>query len=510
MLNDQEWPPYERRPTHMQPIALSSLTTATSGTLINGSDDTGNFARVEIDSRCVTPSCLFWALRGEHHDGHDFLAEARSRGAIAVVVNRSQLMQAEKAWQIGGFHGTSAPLIVVEDTLKSLADFARWYRSQQKSLVIGVTGSFGKTTTREMIHAVLSGSRSCVRSLKNFNNHIGLPLSLLELDRDHEFAVLEMGASAVGEIAALAEIAQPQIGVITGIGLAHVSGFGSQEGIVLGKGELLEALPNSGFAVLPGDDFVTRNMAARTNSSVHFVGESDECHIQATNVRVTNQTLSFEVDHFDYHVPVTGRHFLRAALSALAIAREIGLSPTEIAAGFQNFQSVSGRCQVQRIGPWTLIDDSYNANPSSMRAACETLRDWQGANKKLLIVGDMLELGEHAVQSHYELGHIAAAAQLDGVLAFGQQAEHVIRGAHDGGMHNNRVAVCEDFEILLTILNCTLAPNDVVLIKGSRGMRMERVSDWMREKAEELCSANGAASSPRFIESRLTCTPPGS
>ena len=206
---------------------------------------------------------------------------------------------------------------------------------------------------------------------------------------------------------------------------------------------------------------------------------------------------------------MTGRHFLRASLTALAIAREIGLSPTEIAAGFQNFQAVPGRCQVQRIGSWTLIDDSYNANPASMQAACETLRDWQGAHKKLLITGDMLELGEHAEQSHYELGRAAAAAHLDGLLVFGEYADHVIRGAHDGGMRLNRLAVCDDFEILLTILDCVLAPEDVVLIKGSRGMRMERVRDWMRQKAAEISPANGAASAPRFVECRLLSKTPG-
>ena len=493
----------------MQPVTYSSLAAATRGQVINCFDESGTFARVEIDSRCVKPGCLFWALHGEHHDGHDYLVEARYHGATSAVVSRSRLTQAQAAWRSGGARGEIAPLIVVEDTLASLADFARWYRSQQEGLVIGVTGSFGKTTTREMIHAVLSAAHHGVRSLKNFNNHIGLPLSLLELDCSHEFAVLEMGASAVGEIAALAEIAQPEVGVITGIGLAHVCGFGSPEGIVLGKGELLQALPNSGFAVLPGDDSVIRSMAARTASPVLFVGESDDCHVQAKNVRVTNQTLTFQVDQFEYHVPVTGRHFLRASLTALAIAREIGLSPTEIAAGFQNFQAVPGRCQVQRIGSWTLIDDSYNANPASMQAACETLRDWQGANKKLLITGDMLELGKHAELSHYELGRAAAAARIDGLLVFGEYADHVIRGALDGGLRLNRLAVCDDFEILLTILDCVLAPEDVVLIKGSRGMRMERVRDWMRQKAEEISPASGAASAPRFVERRLTCKTPG-
>ena len=263
----------------MHPVTISLLAAATRGVVINGSDENHRFSRVEIDSRRVTPGCLFWALRGEHHDGHDFLAEARNHGATAAVISRRRLTQAQEAWRTSNLHGELALLIVVDDTLTALADFARWYRSQHEGLVIGVTGSFGKTTTREMIHAVLSGSRHGVRSLKNFNNHIGLPLSLLELDQSHEFAVLEMGASAVGEIAALAKIAQPKIGVITGIGLAHVEGFGSPEGIVRGKGELLEALPNSGFAILPGDDPVTRAMAGRTSSTVIVVGECGESHV---------------------------------------------------------------------------------------------------------------------------------------------------------------------------------------------------------------------------------------
>ena len=386
----------------------------------------------------------------------------------------------------GSGHGPVPPLIVVEDTLTALGEFARWYRSQQEGLVIGVTGSFGKTTTREMIHAVLSAAHPGVRSLKNFNNHIGLPLSLLELDQSHEFAVLEMGASAVGEIAMLAEIAQPEVGVITGIGLAHVEGFGSPERIVLGKGELLEALPATGFAILPGDDPVTRGMADRSSAPVLFVGESENNHVRATNVRVANQRLAFEVDHIEYEVPVIGRHFLNASLTALAIAREIGLTSSEISAGFASFQAAPGRCQVRQIGPWTVIDDSYNANPSSMRAACETLRYWHCANKRLLIVGDMLELGTHAEEAHVELGRVAAKANLDGLLAFGQHAEQVIDGALDAGMHPSRLAQCDHFEILLTVLDCVLESGDVLLVKGSRSMRMERVVEWLREKAKGL------------------------
>lgn len=468
----------------MHPVSLHSLATATYGEIVGGAGGDVTSTRVEIDSRCVRPGDVFWALRGEYHDGHSFLVESRHHGAGAAVVQRDRLAQAQEAWKTGSGHGPVPPLIVVEDTLAALAEFAHWYRLQQDGLVVGVTGSFGKTTTREMIHAVLSAVHPGVRSLKNFNNHIGLPLSLLELDHRHEFAVLEMGASAVGEIAMLAEIARPEVGVITGIGLAHVEGFGSPEQIVLGKGELLEALPPCGFAVLPGDDAVTRGMASRARCPVFFVGEAEGNHVRATNVRVGNQRLTFEVDHVEYKVPVTGRHFLRASLTSLAIAREFGLSPTQIAAGFANFQAVPGRCQVHSIGPWTVIDDTYNANPASMRAACETLRHWHGANKRLLITGDMLELGAHAEQAHFELGRAAAEARVDGLLVFGEHAEHVIRGARDRGLRPSRLAQCDHLEILLTVLDCVLEPGDVLLVKGSRGMRMERVVEWLREKAK--------------------------
>jgi UDP-N-acetylmuramoyl-tripeptide--D-alanyl-D-alanine ligase len=464
----------------MQPTSLFSLATATRGEIVGTVDQSLMLSRVEIDSRRVQPGDLFWALRGERHDAHDFLFDVFHRGASAAVIRHDRLEPFRAAW-LAEFQDRPLPaLVAVLDTLAALADFARWYRSRQEALVIGVTGSFGKTTTREMIHAVLSAGHAGIRSLKNFNNHFGLPLSLLELDSRHEFAVLEMGASAVGEIAALCDIARPEVGVITGIGLAHVEGFGSPERIVLGKGELLEALPRTGFAVLPGDDPITRGMAHRTHCPAIFVGEAEDNHVRATQVHVTNQRLTFNVGQTRYAVPVSGRHFLTAALSAIAIAREVGLTPEQIATGLENFHAVAGRCQILTIGPWTVIDDSYNANPTSMRAACEMLRDWQGANKRLLIVGDMLELGEHSEQAHAEIGRVAASANIDGLLAFGPRAAQVVTAALAAGLRPQRVAQCETFDILLTVLDCVLEPGDVLLIKGSRGMRMERVIDWLR------------------------------
>lgn len=491
----------------MTHTSLTSLATATRGQLISHHSADVRGGRVVIDSRLIKPGDLFWALRGEHHDGHDFLMEARQRGASAAVVRFDQLAQAQAVWQSRSDHGPVPPLIVVEDTLTALAELAHWHRSQQEALVIGVTGSFGKTTTREMIHAVLAASHSGIRSLKNFNNHIGLPLSVLELNRSHDFAVFEMGASALDEIALLAEIARPDIGVITGIGLAHVEGFGSPEGIIRGKGELLEALPLSGFAVVPGDDPVTRAMASRARCPVLFVGESEINHVRATNVRLANQRLTFEVDQIEYTVPVSGRHFITAALSALAIAYEIGLSSKSITEGFANFQAAPGRCEVHRIGPWTVIDDSYNANPASMRAACETLRDWQGANKRLLITGDMLELGTHTERAHIQLGRAAAEVAVDGLLVMGEHAELVIRGALAGGLRRSRLAQCDDMETLLTALDCVLEPADVLLVKGSRGMRMERVIEWLRQKIESSGLRVEDSHQPQVLSSTLNPQP---
>lgn len=472
----------------MRPTSLSLLAAATRGRLLGEASDRFTVERVEIDSRNVTVGSVFWALPGEHHDGHAFVAEAFRRGAIAAVIQERQLDQVRAVLASEG--ATTTTLIVVNDPLAALADFAGWHRSQFGGVVIGVTGSYGKTTTREMIHAVLSSQHASVRSLKNFNNHIGLPLSLLELDASHEFAVIEMGASAVGEIAALSEIAKPTVGVITGIGLAHVSGFGSPERIVLGKGELLEALPIDGLAVLPADDSRACGMSNRTRARAVLVGESDEGNVRASHVRVANQRLTFEVDGFKYSVPVTGRHFLRAALTALAIAREAGLSPQQVDEGFQNFRSAPGRCEVRHVGSWTVIDDSYNANPTSMRAACATLRDWETEGKRLLVTGDMLELGEHAESAHHDLGQAAANARVDALLILGNHAQQVALGAISGGMRDRQVVSCDNIAQLLIALDAVLAPNDVLLVKGSRGMHMERVIEWLQQQVSQPTNSN--------------------
>jgi UDP-N-acetylmuramoyl-tripeptide--D-alanyl-D-alanine ligase len=458
--------------TDMQPVSLDNLLTATNGRAI-GFDRNGiAIPAVGIDSRSIRPGELFWAVQGERHDGHDFLGEAFNRGAVACVVESKKITAA------------AGPVVVVEDTLKALWDFSRWYRKHHDALIVGVTGSVGKTTTREMIHAVLTSQYHGIRSPKNFNNRFGLPLSIFEIQSEHEFAILEMGASQEGEIRNLAELAAPEIGVVTGIGLSHLEGFGNEEAILRAKGELIEALPQSGLAVLAGDDFRLQQLAQQACCRVVLVGEDSRNDLRATDVAMHQNHIRFRVDAEHFEFSAVGRHHLSAALCAIAIGRELGMSSAVIAEGLRSFEAIPGRCRLEQVGPWTVIDDSYNASPKSMKAACDVLKHWNAASEKILVTGDMLELGERSPEFHHELGETAAASGIDFLAAHGRYAKNTIRGARQAGMDVFRLAECEDFDAMTTVLDCWLEPGTVVLVKGSRAMRMERVVQRLRKQAE--------------------------
>ncbi len=459
----------------MDRLRCAELAEATGGEL-RTVDPSAGVTGNAIDSRRVAPGDVFWALPGEHTDGHCFAADAVARGAALIVCRQ------DRADSVAG------PRLVVADPLAAMQKLAAWSRTRQQALVIGVTGSVGKTTTRGLIHAVLSAQFEGVQSPASFNNHLGLPLSLLSIEQHHEFAVLEIGASQVGEIRALVEIARPEVGVITAIGRAHLAGFGDLQGIIRGKGELLEALPASGFAVLPGDDPLTRGMAERAVCRTLFVGEAAHNTIRATHVETLEKSLSFTVDGDDFHVPITGRHHLTNALIAVAIAREIGMSPVAIQDGLSRYQPTPGRGQVTTIGPWRVIDDTYNASPTAMAAALRLLTDLplSSTGRRFAVLGDMLELGPATEAEHVALGQQAGALRLDGVLACGDAAVHVARGASRNGLPAGRLVATPQLDVLLTVLDCWLEPGDLVLVKGSRGMQMERVLDWMRDRANDM------------------------
>lgn len=452
----------------MTPVRISDLIAATQGQAVGIRDTSIGFDRVETDSRKVRPRDLFWALKGQRHDGHDFIPQAAERGAGICVSQRQR---------------DGVPLLLVDDTLLALWNFAKWYRQQQDALIVGVTGSVGKTTTRNMVAAVLAQRFHGMQSPHNYNNHLGVPLSLLQIQQDHEYAILEFGASRVGEIADLAAIAQPEIGLVTAIGPAHLDEFGSLENICAAKGELLAALPETGFAVLNGDDEAVRSLANRAACEVFLVGERVRNHVVARGIEQFNNRIQFQIDRSKFQIRTAGRHHLTAALMAVAVGREIGMGDDEIAAGLESFKPVPGRCSVSRLGDWTVIDDTYNSNPRSMQAACRLLQTWAGPGNRVLVTGDMLALGAETETHHTELGRLIAGSGIDRLVALGAQAATVARSAKEAGMDAGCLGACRDLDTLMLLLDCWLEPDDVVLVKGSRGMHMEQVIDRLRNQS---------------------------
>ena len=460
----------------MERVSLEELAAATGGVLSAPLSRRTHFDGVSIDSREIHPGQVFWAIRGRRVDGHDFVEEAFQRGAVAAVVER----------QIAA----SGSTLQVKDGVQALGAFARWYRSLLDALVIGVTGSVGKTTTRELVHAALGGAPNSARSRKNFNNHLGVPLTLLDLARQTRFAVVEMGADRVGDIAELSRIARPEVGLITALGVAHIETFGSREAIVQAKGELVESLPRDGLAVLPGDHPQASQLARRTRARTLFVGTSPESQHRVAVRSFEPGRLRVSVDGAVFEIAANGTHFAVPLGMAVVAARELGCFDAQIAHGLKSFEPVPGRCRVAITVPWTLVDDTYNANPDSMRAALDSLAAWPHPRRRIFVCGDMYGLGASTVSDHVELGRHVAKRRIDLLVAIGAQAAHVVAGALQEGMDARRIAAFADRSEAATWLAASLDERDVLWAKGSRPMALEGL-------IEELCQAAKSFSTRR-------------
>jgi UDP-N-acetylmuramoyl-tripeptide--D-alanyl-D-alanine ligase len=451
----------------MKSKTLAEVVRLTGGTLLQG-DPAVAVKRLHTDTRTIAQGDCFVALRGDRFDGHTFVPQAREHGAVAAVVSN-------RVPEVPGDLG----LVQVPNTLEALQRFAGTYRSLLPVRTIGVTGSSGKTSTKELIAAVLRTRFRTKATEGNLNNHIGVPLTLIRLDEEDEYAVIEMGMNHPGEIAPLAAMTAPIIGVISSIGPAHIEFFSGQAAIAEEKAALLAALPSHGVAVLNSDDEWSRAAALRTTARVVWVGSAPNATFQADDLRITDAGLEFNLRHGDESVPVRLPFYNRVmaanALLAAAVGVECGLTLEEIARGLADVQVPGARMQVVKARGASIINDAYNANPDSMRAALAALKEFPGAARKLAVLGSMGELGRHASELHAGIGEFAARQGLALLIAVGPHAEGYWSGALAAGMKAGDVLLALDANEAAALLRDRLQAGDAVLVKGSHFMGLEKL-----------------------------------
>lgn len=460
---------------------LSQVLVATGGRLLSGRIETG-LQRICTDSRVIKTGDLFVALRGENFDGHAYLAQALEKGAAGLVVER----EPEKM--------PSVPVVLVPDTLRALGDLAAYRRSLMPDLkVLAITGSCGKTTVKEMLAAILGRKYKVLKTEGNFNNLIGLPLSLLPVELGHEFAVLEMGMNQPGEIARLTEIADPDIACITNVQDAHLAGLSDINGVARAKGELFAGIKTWGRLVVNADDKRVQGIARRCSQKQITFGRKLRADIRGLRLRGLGErgmsfTLRIGGNEARVKMRGLGAHNVQNALAAAGMAHAAGLQLKDIVAGLESFAPFEKRLQVQRLnGGIRLVNDTYNANPSSVLAALETLRQMDHSHKKVIILGDMLELGAQSVAAHQAIGRQVALMGFDALLAVGDFAENLIAAAWKDGMSRETAKVFTNKGQISVWLRQEitaggLKTGDWVLVKGSRGMRMETITHGLLEK----------------------------
>ncbi len=417
------------------------------------------FLGANNDTRKIQEGQLFIALQGAR-DGHDFIPAALEKGAAAVLCTHCD----------GDY-----PAIVVEDTRIALGLIAAGERQRIDMQVVGVTGSVGKSTTKEMIAAVLESTYRVAKTPANHNNDIGMPMAILAMPEDTQVAVVEMGMNHFREIAYLTNIAKPDLGVIINIGTMHIEHLGSMEGILKAKLEILEGMPDKGKIFLNGDNtLLWSRREALADRAVYFGSSNGDCAIQGKDVLEGENILRFWVrcpDHaFPVELALSGQHFIHDALAAVAVGLELGVTPEKISKRLAAFQNMAGRQEIFEAKGYTIIKDCYNAGPESMAAALKVLGSKPG--RRVAVLGDMLELGVCTQAEHYKIGRIAAE-QADILLAYGENSVRMLNGALTGGMPQARARAFTDRDRLVTVLRQMAKPGDVLLFKGSRGMRME-------------------------------------
>jgi len=455
-------------------FTINEIAIATGGRIIGRAD--GDVTTVSTDSRSAAPGHLFVPLRGERFDGHAFIQEVAEKGVTSVL--------AEEQWLKGNTIPDSITCIAVKNTLRGLGDLAAAWRRRFEVPIIAVTGSNGKTTVKEMLATILELTGPGLKTSGNLNNLVGLPLMVFQLLSEHRWCVLEMGMSEPGEIDRLAAIASPRVGIVLNALPAHLQSMGTVEAVAAAKGELLHRISDGGLAVVNADDprvaSLSQNASARRISFGIDRGEVRAREIEPLGLEGQRFLLVTPRGEATVHLKACGRHTIYNALAATAALLEKVELPT-IVAGLEAFTPYKGRFQIERLGGITLIDDSYNANPASTKAALETLSQIAAAGHRIAVLGDMLELGEHEAEAHQGVGAVAGR-NVDRLYLTGDlMVKHAAEGATLADMPAESIICCTSLTEIAVHLHQTVTEGDVILFKGSRGMTMERVITELKD-----------------------------
>jgi UDP-N-acetylmuramoyl-tripeptide--D-alanyl-D-alanine ligase len=457
-------------------MTIKEINNAVKGTLyINSKEHNINIKGISIDSRTLTKGDLYIPIKGENFDGHDFIEHAIKNGALACLTENEENIR------------ENINIILVNNTLKALHDLALYYRKKFDIPFIAITGSSGKTTTKDMLASVLEQKYNVLKTQGNFNNEIGLPLTLFQLEDQHEMAIIEMGMSNLGEIKRLVNMVFPDIAVITNVGLTHIENLGSQENIFNAKKEILDTLKKGQLALLNGDDKYL-NTIKDDKFKVALVGiEGTYLDLKAKDIIRKENNINFTIENEnkkieEYHLNLPGIHNIYNSLFAIYIGKYFALNYKEIQVGLNKFKPSKMRMDISENGKIKIINDAYNANPDSMKAALNALKDSGSNRRKIAILGDMLEMGKWAEEAHFNIGKILTELKIDILLSVGKNAQFYVNGAVSNGLLKDNAKSFKSNDEAIQYLNSIIRDGDVLLIKGSRGMKMEEIAIFLQER----------------------------
>ncbi len=445
------------------------------GTKIVGPARSVKTVRLCTDSRALKRGQVFWALKGENFDGHAFANKVFTQGGCAAVVDEQWLKQNGQAVNV---------YVPVGDTNAALLHLAREYANKFRIPKIAITGSNGKTTTKDMLAQILAKAGPTVSTQGNFNNQVGVPLTLFELKHSHRYAVIEMGTNHPGEIGPLSEATRPSFGVITNIGYSHLEHFGSKENVRIEKLAITKGFQGKGTLFLNVDDPLLAQVKGNSRYKLVTYG-IDFGQIRPTDLAFgPDGCASFKIGRTLFQLQVPGRHNVYNALAAIAVASQLRLPKALIASALRGFMASKNRMQVKKLPGLTVLDDCYNANPSSLRSALSTLGSLHVKGRRIAVIGDMLELGEESANLHKDIGPYLVEMGVDELFTFGNLSRHINAGAREKGLPRERARHFSDFDLMSQELLNFLQPGDAVLVKASRGMKLERVYEFLQAKAK--------------------------